>query len=111
MLSSAATAALSDLLPEPILGKVFDTLWGTEVDFKSKFNKSLDSLPPNWYWHLRETNVMKLQGHVHTALSDNMYCPHCGEKTLFPFTLEKCWDCSHFKSRFLRRSPIHHPHR
>ena len=44
-------------------------------------------------------NVTEVRGKDYIELDDNMYCPKCGEKFLFPFNRDICWDCHEYQTR------------
>ena len=85
-------------LPPVIIDEIFNILWGSVSDFKTILQKSLKILPDSWILHLRDTKKMTIRGKIYTELDDNMYCPKCGEKFLFPFIRDICWDCNEYQT-------------
>ena len=81
------------LLPQSVTDHIFNILWGENNDFKIILKKSLAILPKYWTLHLKSVNKININGKLFIALEDNLYCPICGEKFLFPFTRDICWDC------------------
>lgn len=72
--------------------KIF--MWGNNNIYKEKL-KIVKNLPEYKKDNLRVTVSCRMNG-KDIEIEDELYCPRCGEKTLFPFTRHLCWDCNNF---------------
>ena len=81
-------------LPEPLISLISDFLWGTNLDYKKKFQTILlDIKVPARLDILNQINYQHRNNVFYEEIEDDLYCPGCGEKNLFPFTRFTCWDC------------------
>ena len=80
-----------DELPSEIIVFIKGYLWGTNKSWKNKLNIAKQDLVSK-YNKLKVSKLYRIRG-VDLECEDEFYCPGCGEKTLFPFTREFCWDC------------------
>lgn len=86
-------------LPYPMSDLIFDYLWGNNRDWKNKNIKVINEINVkfiqlgSWYWMLDQINIQTRNNKQYEEIEDDLYCPCCGEKSLFPFTRIKCWDC------------------
>ena len=78
-------------LPTDIIEQIMVYLWGNKQIFKIKLNIS-NVLPKYKQHNLRVLEMCKIYG-VELYIEDELYCPRCGEKTLFPFTRMICHEC------------------
>lgn len=81
-------------LPDPLIILISDFLWGTNLDYKKKFQPILlDIKVPNRLNILKQINHQYRNNRFYEEIEDDLYCPGCGEKNLFPFNRFTCWDC------------------
>ena len=66
--------------------KIF--MWGNNNIYKEKL-KIVKNLPEYKKDNLRVTVSCRMNG-KDIEIEDELYCPKCGEKTLFPFTRDLC---------------------
>ena len=82
-------------LPFPLGLYVFDFVWGSPIIYKQKL-KIVDTLPKDRFWlgnWILKSPIFCHRNGILYEVEDDLYCPKCGEKTVFPFTREICWDC------------------
>ena len=58
-------------------------MWGTCESYKKLFNSVLNNLPSNAVNVLHPTKYCKYNNKIWIELEDNIYCPKCGDKSLF----------------------------
>ena len=85
-------------LPDTLIIHISDFLWGTNLDYKKKFqNILLDIKVPNRIEILNQINDQYRNNKTYEEIEDDLYCPRCGEKYLStegPFADRFiCWDC------------------
>ena len=78
-------------IPSEVIEHIKDYLWGDLISQKYQLNilEQLNTYPQ----HSLQVNSICYFDGIPKEIEDELYCPYCGEKTLFPFTLEKCYDC------------------
>ena len=70
-------------LPNDIKLKIMDHMWGTLPDYQRKFSSILSLLPEHILINLKATPYCKYKNKMWNDIGDNLYCPKCGEKSLF----------------------------
>ena len=80
-----------DNIPLEIIEHIKDYLWGNVISQQYQLDivKQLDTNPQQ---SLNVNSICYFNGVV-KEIEDEVYCPDCGEKSMFPFTLERCYDC------------------
>ena len=80
-----------DDIPLEVIEHIKDYLWGNLISQQHQLNivEQLDSFPQQ---SLKVNSICYFNG-IPKEIEDESYCPYCGEKTMFPFTLERCHDC------------------
>ncbi len=78
-------------IPSEVIEHIKDYLWGNLISQQNQLNivEQLETLPQQ---SLQVNSICYLNG-IPKEIEDELYCPQCGEKTLFPFTLEVCYGC------------------
>lgn len=79
-------------LPYEITENIKIYMWGNKDIYKKKLD-IVHNLPKYKHHNLKVTDYCLIRN-VYTEIEDELYCPKCGEKTLFPFTREVCFDCN-----------------
>ena len=69
-------------------------MWGNKDIYKKKID-IVNNLPDYKKDNLKENFYLFFSG-VYTEIEDELYCPQCGEKTLFPFTRLVCLNCDNY---------------
>ena len=76
-------------LPDELIVIIKDYIWGNTLQYQKKLNIILENLPePEMVQNnLKPINKCYYKNKYWEELEDNLFCPRCGEKTLwFPFT-------------------------
>ena len=78
-------------IPSEVIEHIKDYLWGNLTSQQHQLNivEKLDTYPQ----HSLHVNSICYFNGILKEIEDEIYCPYCGEKTMFPFTLERCYDC------------------
>lgn len=77
-------------LPNEIIFYIKDYMWGHKSDYQKKLKMILENLPEPEMVQINLTAIRKCyyKNKYWEELEDNLFCPRCGEKTLwFPFFL------------------------
>lgn len=82
-------------LPCELIEMIKEYMWGNVVYYKKKLN-IVNTLPEYKRAILRTTLFCKIKNTMN-EIEDELYCPNCGEKTLFPFTRNICYECEKFR--------------
>ena len=80
-----------DKLPYELSELIKEYMWGNIVSYKKRLN-IIQCLPVYKKITLRPNPFCKIKNTI-TEIEDELYCPRCGEKTLFPFTKIMCSEC------------------
>ncbi len=77
-------------LPDELIVNVKDYMWGNKLEYQKKLKIILENLPePEMVQKkLKAINKCHYKNKYWDELEDNLFCPRCGEKSLwFPFAL------------------------
>ena len=72
-----------ETIPNEIIQLIKDYMWGTNQSYKIKLREVLDNLPKNVQLSLSPIKKSYYKNRVWEELDDNLFCPNCGEKTLW----------------------------
>jgi len=82
-------------LPCELIEMIKEYMWGNVAYYKKELN-IVNTLPEYKKAILRTTLFCKINN-IMNEIEDELYCPNCGEKTLFPFTRSICYECEKFR--------------
>ena len=74
---------LVDTFPSEIIQLLKDYMWGTHLDYRVKLRSILDDLPKNVQLNLSPIKYGYYKNSIWEDVDDNLFCPSCGEKTLW----------------------------
>ncbi len=84
--------------PQPIENNIKAFLWGTPEYQRHRQNtkKLCHEMEMQEFiqYPLSPIISQKRCGDTYFEIDNDLFCPRCGEKCLFPFTRSICWDCS-----------------
>jgi len=69
--------------PRDITSQIGEYIWGSRQIYSTKFTKILRDLPQSPLTVLNATDECRYKNKNWVELEDNVYCPACGEKSLW----------------------------
>ena len=92
-------------LPNEIINTITNYLWGTPQVFKKQLN-IIEGIKHFTQFNLKPISIQKYKGVIREEVDLDVYCFKCGEKTVFPFTLQYCDSCASIHERLPRQGLV-----